>query len=69
VWCVCVVQKKRERKISYPPLGELAGTLVLSDPQQLENTLLVGGKAADLTHQVTDELDTLGNDLRRKNTD
>jgi len=70
-WCESCHEKSKEEekkkrwkslgaRSSYPPLGELAGTLVLADPEQLEHALLVGGEAGDLTDEVADELDTLG---------
>lgn len=45
--------------IAYLPLCDFEGTLVLSDLQQLNNSLLIWGKTSHLTHYVTDELDLL----------
>jgi len=47
-------------------LSQLTGTLVLVVLQQLHAALLVGGKADDLTDQVTDEFDTLAEGLKKK---
>ena len=38
-------------------LGVLKGALVLSDPQELSNTLLVWSEAGDLLHDLSHELD------------
>lgn len=45
---------------TYALLGELAGTLVLSVPQQLNDAALIGGKTDDLTSDVPDELSAAG---------
>lgn len=37
--------KPVQAAITYALLGQLAGTLVLAVPQQLDNTALIGGKA------------------------
>lgn len=41
--------------ITHPLLCQLAGTLVLAVPQQLDNTALVGGEASDLLDNVTNK--------------
>lgn len=45
---------------TYALLSELAGTLVLSVPQQLNDAALIGGKTDDLTSDVPDELSAAG---------
>lgn len=46
-------------------LGQLTRTLVLAVLQQLENALLIGSKANNLTDQPADKLDTLSKMLQR----
>lgn len=43
------------RKMTYPLLGELPGTLVLGVPQQFDNTALIRGETGDLLDDVTDK--------------
>lgn len=47
-------------------LGELTGTLVLVVLEQLHATLLVGSETGDFADEVTDELDTLAEGLKRE---
>ncbi len=51
---------------TYSVLGELQGTLVLADTQQLHRPLLIGSEADNLPDDITDELDTLVQLLQRK---
>lgn len=58
---------------AYLPLGNLQSTLILANLQQLDDTLLIGGQASHLTHQVANELYLLAEELhqfkiRRTNT-
>lgn len=45
---------------TYALLSELAGTLVLSVSQELNDAALIGGKANDLTGNLTDERSAAG---------
>lgn len=45
---------------TYALLSELAGTLVLGVPQQLNDAALIGGETDDLTSDVADELSAAG---------
>ena len=50
-------------KQAHLPLGDLKGALILANLQQLDNALLVGRHASDLTDDVTNELDALALEL------
>jgi hypothetical protein len=41
--------------LTYPLLGELTSSLVLSVSQKLDDTTLIGGKTDNLAGDVTDE--------------
>lgn len=45
---------------TYTLLSELAGTLVLGVPQQLNDAALIGGETDDLAGDVADELSAAG---------
>lgn len=45
---------------TYPLLCQTAGALVLGVAEKLNNALLVGGKASDLTGDLADESGPLG---------
>lgn len=48
------------RYLTYPLLGELTSTLVLSVSQKFDNTTLIGGETGDLLDDLPDESSALG---------
>lgn len=51
-----VTKEHEEAQVSYPLLGELAGTLVLGVAEQLDHALLIGGKTVRETLVSNDSL-------------